>query len=96
MQRRQIAAAVLLGLGCFVTVGNWVGRAHALWTRVGYSCVPILGGLCACVGLPLIPRVKPFAFIPLLLDLGCVPMVLAGVLALLVYGLRKLRDALRQ
>jgi hypothetical protein len=83
-----IAAVVLLGVGSLVTVGNWVGVAHAWWARVGFSCVPILGGLSACVGLLLIPRVRPFAFIPLLADFGCMPMVLA----LLVHVLRKHRD----
>lgn len=84
MRVLTIAAAVFLTFGTLLTVGNYVGIAHARRTRVGFSCIPILGGLFGCVGFLLLPRIRLFAFIPLLVDPGCVMM-----LAFLVRFLRK-------
>jgi hypothetical protein len=81
---QTIAAGVLLTLGALLTVGNYIGIAHAKRARVGFSCIPIFGGLFGCVGFLLLSRMRYFAFIPLLVDPGCVM-----VLALLVHILRK-------
>ena len=80
-------AAVLLSLSGFLIAGNHVGIVQARRTHVGFSCVPFLGGLFGSAGFLLLPRVRLFAFIPPLVDAGCVLMVLA----LLVHIFR--RDA---
>ena len=84
MRVLTISAAVFLTSGALLTVGNYVGIVQAKRNLVGFSCIPILGGLFGCVGFLLLPRMRLFAFIPLLADPGCVMM-----LALLVRALRK-------
>jgi len=79
-----IAAAVFLTSSVLLTELNYVGIAQSRRKQVGFSCIPILGGLLGCAGFLLIPRVRFFAFIPPL-DPGCVPTLLA----LLVHVLRK-------
>lgn len=80
-----IAAAVSLTLGILLTVGNYIGIVYAWRKHVGFSCIPILGGLFGCTGFLLLPRIRLFAFIPPLADPGCVLMLLA----LLVHILKK-------
>jgi hypothetical protein len=80
-----ITAAVFLTLGALLTLGNYVGIAQAMRKRVGFSCIPILGGLFGCVGFLLLPGIRLFAFIPLLVDPGCL-MTLAALLRLLKKG----------
>lgn len=91
MRAQTIAAVVFLGIGTLVTVGKYIGIAQARRTRVGYSCIPLLGGLFGCAGLLLIPKGRVFSFLPLLADIGCVPMMLA----LLVYVLKRGPDPSR-
>ena len=90
MRVLTIAAAVFLTVGTLLTAGNYVGILQARRRCVGFSCVPILGGLFGCVGFLLLPRMRLFAFMPLLVDPGCVMM-----LAVLVRLLRKGPSALR-
>jgi hypothetical protein len=85
-----MAAAALLTLGTLLTMGNYAGIAHARRTRVGFSCIPILGGLFGCIGLFLLPRMRPFALIPLLVDPGCVMMLAFMLVGLVSLAWRKL------
>ena len=80
----SIAAAVSLTLGTYITAGNYVGIVVARRTGVGFSCIPVLGGLLGGIGFLLLPRMRLFAFIPPLIDPGCVMMF-----ALLIRLLRK-------
>jgi hypothetical protein len=91
MRVPTIAAAVFLTLGVLLTGGNYIGIAQARRTQVGFSCIPILGGVLGCAGFLLLPRLRLFAFIPPLVDIGCVPMLLA----LLVHVLRRKPDGAR-
>jgi hypothetical protein len=77
-----IAAAVSLTLGTYITAGNYVGIVVARCTGVGFSCIPVLGGLFGCVGFLLLQRMRLFAFIPPLIDPGCV-MITALLISLL-------------
>jgi hypothetical protein len=79
-----ITIAVFLISGTLLTLGNYLGIVQAWRKHVGFSCIPILGGLFGCLGFLLLPRTRLFAFIPLLADPACVM-----VLALLVRLLRK-------
>lgn len=83
-----MAAGVFLTLGALLTGANYIGIAHARRTHVGFSCIPLLGGVLGCAGFLLLPGLRLFAFIPPLMDIGCVPMLLA----LLVHILRRKRE----
>jgi hypothetical protein len=90
MRAETITAAVFLTLGVLLTLGNYVGIAQAMRKRAGFSCIPILGGLFGCVGFLLLPRIRLFAFIPLLGDPGNV-MTLAALVPLLRKGPKAFR-----
>ncbi len=77
MRLLTIAAVIFLGLSAFLVAGNWLGIAEARRTKVGFSCVPILGGLFGGVGFLLLPRLRLLALLPPVVDIGCVPMLVA-------------------
>ena len=80
----KVTAAVFLALGTLLTMGNYLGIVQARRKHGGFSFIPILGGGFGCIGFLLLPRIRLFAFIPLVADPGCVM-----VLALLIRLLRK-------
>jgi hypothetical protein len=77
MRLTTITAAVFLTLGAILIVGNYAGIAHARRKQVGFSCIPILGGLFGCAGFLLLPRLRLLALVPPLIDPGFVPMMFA-------------------
>jgi hypothetical protein len=83
MRVQTIMAVVLLGLSAFLIGGNYVGIVRAKLTKVGFSCIPILGGLSGCAGFLLLPGMRLFAFIPLLVDPGGLLMLLPLLLHIL-------------
>ena len=89
MRLPTFAAAVFVTLGAILVVGNYVGIAHARRKHVGFSCIPILGGLLGGTGFLLLPRLKLFALIPPLVDIGCVPMLFALLVHLVRHVLRR-------
>ena len=91
MHVQTIAAVVLLSLSAFLIGGNYLGIAWARRTNAGFSCIPILGGLLGCAGFLLLPKIRLLAFIPPLVDPGCVLLVVA----LLVRILKKDLDGSR-
>jgi hypothetical protein len=88
MRLPTIVPAMLLTLGAILSVGNYVGIVHARRKHVGFSCIPIVGGLLGCAGFLLPPRLKLFAFLPPLMDIGCMPMLFALLVHLLDHALR--------
>ena len=82
--QRTAGALIFLGVGAALIGGNYFGIAKAQRARVGYSCLPILGGLSGCVGFLLIPRFRLLALLPVLVDPGCLML-----LVLLWYVVRK-------
>ena len=83
MREQTIAAVTLLSLGALPILVNWMGFEKARRTGVGFSSVPILSGFFGCMGLLLLPSLRMFAFIPPLVDLGCLPTLAALVAKLL-------------
>jgi hypothetical protein len=75
-----VAAAVFLTLGALLAGLNFIGILQARRKQVGFSCIPILGGLLGSVGFLLLPRFRLFALIPPLVDPGCVLMIALLVL----------------
>lgn len=89
MSVATISAAVFLSLGAFLTGANYFGIARARRRHVGFSCIPIFGGLFGCVGFLFLPRLRVLAFVPPLIDPGCVPMVVALLVGLIWFAWRK-------
>jgi hypothetical protein len=79
-----IVSVILIGLSLWVILGN-------LWTTIGglfkkrksfESYVPLIGGVAGMVGmlfLP-VPGMRRFWWVPLVVDLGCGPMLLAAAI----------------
>jgi hypothetical protein len=61
-------------IGTWAILANWVG---AVWQRRG-SLIPVVGSLLASMAIVAVPldAVRPFWWVPLILDLGCVPLLL--------------------
>jgi hypothetical protein len=81
-----IFAASLIALGGFVALMNWAIVIRWLFgTRKHSSWVPLFGGIVAAIGVAIVPSssVRPFWWIPLLIDWGCVP----GFAHAIAYGL---------
>src|SRR5579864_3373815 len=75
----SIAAALFLFFGALLTGANYFGIAQACRTRVGFSCIPILGGLLGCAGFLMLLTVRTCAFITPFVEPGCLPTMLAVV-----------------
>ena len=81
----QLAFCVLALLAALAMAGNWLGWIHALLTRIHFSFVPVIGGVLGAITFavaPYIPEFGPyisrfgrFWWVPLLADLGCLPML---------------------
>lgn len=80
-----IMAIALCSLGGLIIVLNYGVALRYLLRRQEGSLLPILGGLLACAGMLLYPSgmLRPWAWIPLILDIGCLPMVFAALWAVI-------------
>ena len=75
---RRFVGGACIGLGGLLTLGNlllilrwWVWKAR-------FSLGPIMGGSLGMIGVLLLPlgELRPFWWVPPLLDIGCVPLLL--------------------
>jgi hypothetical protein len=72
-----LLSLVLLLLGAWITIANWV----ITFRTKGGSPIPIVGGVFMAIALVMIPldALHRFWWLPLIVDLGCLPMlVLTG------------------
>jgi hypothetical protein len=74
---------LLIIVGAAVTVGNCLGIARAKVSKVNYSCIPLVGGLLGSIGFSAAPKVRMCAWVPLVIDPGCLPMLVMTVVRLL-------------
>jgi hypothetical protein len=79
-----IVSVILIGLSLWVVLGNlWIAFGGLFKKRKSFeSYVPLIGGVVGMVGmlfLP-VPGMRRFWWVPLVVDLGCGPMLLAAVI----------------
>jgi heme/copper-type cytochrome/quinol oxidase subunit 1 len=85
-QLRWIIGIALLGLGAWISLANWVCVWNWVTSGRRFSLLPLFGGSFAAVGLLVLPvGAWAWAWIPLVLDLGCAPMLIGAV----VFHLRR-------
>jgi hypothetical protein len=88
-----VAAAMFLLVGSYCAAFNIVVTLGSRFLpRVRHvSPIPLIGGVCDAFGLLLIPLqiARRWFWLPLILDVGCVPISLAG---LLYYVLHRAED----
>jgi len=70
---RWLLFVILLFFGGLAIIGNWV----IPFQRRGGSLVPMFGGALAAIALAVAPvdSLHWFWWIPLIIDLGCVPLL---------------------
>ena len=70
-----ILSILLIFIGGFIVVANWVIFYNGLVKKKFSSWVPIFGGLFLSIGLGTFPNYDLFeyAWIPFFIDWGCVP-----------------------
>jgi len=83
-----LASSLCFLFGVFVAVANWV----CLYTRIytdknAPSTIPLLGGIFMFIGFYFFPSnpVTGWAWLALLLDYGCIPMLVHFCLVMLIH-----------
>jgi hypothetical protein len=71
MKYLSVAAFWLLFWGGMLMLPNLLGILRYAFFKKKYSMIPFLGGVLTSIGLLLLPRLRPFAWIPLIVDPGC-------------------------
>jgi len=76
----KLIAYSLLALGVFIALLNaWLPVQYWILKRRdrSRSCIPIIGGILAAIGMLLSGEelLRTLFWLPLFLDIGCVPMV---------------------
>jgi hypothetical protein len=86
---RTITAVVLVAVFALVAIGNSLGTLIALRRKRaerapgGVSMVPVIGGVAgalACLVAPVVGLAR-WAWLPLVLDVGCAPLLALTVVA---------------
>jgi hypothetical protein len=70
-------ALVLIGLFVALTLANAALLLAGAFSRRHFSVIPLFGGLLGAVGFLLAPRLRPYAWLPLLLDPGTAILLVA-------------------
>lgn len=90
-------SSLLIALSIYLVVMNgMVFLNNYVFKKKWVSAIPIIGGISGAVGLTLVPihDIWRFAFIPLIIDWGCLPVVLVS-LFLKLFG-RNLQEKNRE
>ncbi len=68
-------SVVLLLVGGFVIIMNWVIIYYSLVKKKHSSWAPLAGGVFAAVGLAILPiaGVAKYWYVPVIVDYGCLP-----------------------
>jgi hypothetical protein len=85
---RWIATALLGGVWLLLAVGHVMSVIGVLLTKRSTSLIPLVGGVAGALSLIVCPYpgTARWAWVPALLDLGCIPMV-ASTLAKVLFHL---------
>ena len=81
MVLKYVAAIVLLSLGTVVALANW-STLFRKRTDQHVSTVPLVGALLLFIGASLIPALRPYAWLAVVLDYGTLLFILSMVLSL--------------
>lgn len=82
MTFRWVIAGLLATACCLIVIGNAVAIVRFRRSGRRMSSVPLVGGIAgalAAVIAPL-PALRPWLWVPLVVDVGCVPMLLASLI----------------
>lgn len=85
---RILTFFLLAIVSAWIIVVNWVCMIAALTTKRSYSLVPLVGGMLGVMACRCGPEaIRPYAWVPLLLDLGTlvVPYTLVWLLVRWVF-----------
>ena len=87
----QIVSLILMLFAGIAIGTNWLGVFRYFITGQRYSLIPFVGGLMGALALCVCPFEIPRLpwWIPLLADLGCVPLLIATVFDQLIRRLHK-------
>jgi hypothetical protein len=92
---RAILSVVIGLLGCWAIVGNWwIVIRWYVFRKPGESLVPFVGGIFlafAMLSYPE-PRVRHWAWVPLIVDLGCSLMIPAFLYSMIAMKFFKKKD----
>jgi hypothetical protein len=71
---RWLAFSILLFVGAWVIIANWVIPLR----RGGGSLIPIIGGVFVAIAFAVVPvdTIRWLWWVPLIVDLGCLPILL--------------------
>lgn len=83
-----IASGALALLGSWITILNYSAVVSSYRHARHHSLIPLLGGvgLAAAMLLIPLPRVAQFAWLPLVIDLGCLYALVGLLYAVVVQG----------
>ena len=89
---RWVIAVAFAGFGALATTANYAYIAMSRPER-HYSLIPLLGGSSIAVGLLVCPvyGLAHYAWLPLLLDPGCILMIVGGLASFILWRLRQRR-----
>jgi hypothetical protein len=78
-------------VGGVLTLANWVYVFQSFYYKENHSKVPFVGGVSACLGCLLWPSgsLRSFWWIPLLVDIGCIPLLLGLAIQFVVWLIRR-------
>ena len=79
-------------VSAWIIVGNWVCMIAARTKKRSYSLVPLVGGMLGVMACRCGPEaIRPYAWVPLLLDLGTLVVPYTLVWLLVRWVSRKIR-----
>lgn len=72
---QYLGGGLLICLGLYFIIMNWMIVAHWILYRRHSSSAPLVGGTLAAIGILVVPNsnVHAFWWVPLFLDWGCIP-----------------------
>jgi hypothetical protein len=73
---QQTIGGVLIAIGAILSLLNWATLLCSLRTGRFISAVPLVGGVCLGTGSVLLPFLRPYAGVAVLLDYGTVALLL--------------------
>ena len=89
---RWCIALISLLLGIWAIIGNYFIVIKTYITKKWESLIPLVGGILSAIGIAVLPlnSVNKLWWIPLLIDIGCVPILIYTLVYRLFFHRRKI------